>query len=206
MSDYAIRITRSNCDISGVYDKFASVSTMVVVYEHPDEGNVHVHMLVMGCKVGTDTLKNYIRKEIGTVSAKDWSFKAKANKDFIAYMSKGKYDPVYVHDISADEISVFKAQGYDKKNIRLEDGKFIKPVKEVVKKTKRELVELMVSTIDLNGTTRDVMNGIKKVLVKHNQVIGNYKVIEFYDAVMMYGNDEKWLDRVVYMCERRFDR
>lgn len=206
MSDYAIRITRASCDLSGVYDRFAGVSTMLVVYEHPDEGNVHVHMLMMGCKVGTDTLKNYVRKEVGTVLAKDWSFKAKANKDFIAYMSKGKYDPVYMYGICADEVAVYKAQGYDKKNIRLEDGRFVKPVKEVVKKTKRELVELMVSSIDLNGTTRDVMSGIKKVLIKNNQVLGNYKVIEFYDAVMMYGNEDKWLDRIVYMSDRRFDR
>jgi len=203
---YAVRITRPSCDISGMYVKLDAVCQAVVIYEHPDPSNVHVHMLLLDCTVGTDTLKNYVRKEIGFVDKKDWSFKAKADKNFIAYMSKGKYDPVHVYGINADEIAIYKSQGYDKKALRVEDGKFVKPIKEVVKRTKRELVELMVSSIDLDGEVSDIARGVKKVLSKHNEVIGNYKVLDFIDACMMYGNEERWVNNITSMYERRYAR
>lgn len=206
MADYAVRISRPSCDLSGVYDRISGVSTLLVVYEHPDVSNVHVHMLILGCSVGTDTLKNYVRKELGTVLAKDWSFKAKANKDFIAYMSKGKYDPVHMYGIGSDEIAIYKAQGYDKKHFRLEGGKLVKPVKAVVKKTKRELIEVMVANINPDATTYEVVKGVRKVLVDHNEVIGSYKVLEYVDAFLMYGNEHRWIDNLVFLHDKRFNR
>jgi len=215
--DYAIRIARSNRDISGVYDMYKGVCEVLVVYEHPNnsrEGE-HLHMIMIGSTKGSDTLKNYLKKLYGEFRAQDWSFKTTFKRDgevlpvskkFISYMSKGKYDPVYMYGVSADEISVYKAQGYDKNAIRLEGGKLIKPIKEVVKKTKRELIELMVANIDPDATITDVVKGVRQVLVKHNEVIGSYKVLEYVDAFMMYGSEQRWLSNMVFMYEKRFNR
>jgi len=215
--DYAIRLARSYSDISGVCDLYKGVCTALVVYEHPNnsrEGQ-HVHMLMMGCTKGSDTLKNYLKRLFGEFRAVDWSFKTsyKSNgetvpvsTDFISYMSKGKYDPVYLYGISADEIALYKAKGYDKNDLRFQDGKFIKPVKESsVKPTYRELVELIMPHVNVDASRRSICAGIKKILAKHGYAIGLYKVRDIYDSVMMYGNEERWLDMMEHLIARRDD-
>lgn len=69
----------------------------MVVYEHTEASRPHIHMLLVGCSVSTDTLKNYIKKELGVISSRDWSFKtAKSDYDnYIKYMSKGYIEPCY---------------------------------------------------------------------------------------------------------------
>lgn len=206
MTSYAIRVSKSHMDMSGVYEKFDASAKIVVAYEHPDEGNVHCHILLLECTVSTDTLKNYIRKVVGQVERTQWSFKSGADKDFIAYMSKGKYDSVHMYGIAPDEISIYKAKGYDKATIRLEGGKLVRPIKEGLKKTKRELIEIMRANINPDASYYDIIKGIRKVLIQNNEVIGSYKVIDFVDAYMMYANESRWLDNVVGMYERRMAR
>lgn len=203
MSSYAVRVSKSHMDLSGVYEKLDTVCEVVVVYEHPEDNNVHCHMLLEKCEVSTDTLKNYIKKVVGEVKRTEWSFKAGANREFISYMSKGKYDTVHMYGISADEISVYKAKGYDKANVRLEGGKLVRPVKEGLKKTRRELIEIMRANVNPEGSYYEIIKGIRKVLVQNNEVIGNYKVMDYVDSFMMYGNEERWLDTVVAIYERR---
>nr|WPR18776.1 MAG: hypothetical protein [Chemarfal virus 221] len=207
MTNYAIRISRSASVLSKVFEKMKTTGEMFVAYEHPEEGNVHCHMLLMGCSVSTDTLKNYIKKEIGNVERTEWSFKSGADKDFISYMSKGKYDTVYVSGITADEVAVYKAKGYDKKAIRLEGGHLVKPIKEGLKKTKRELIELMLTKVEVaNVSTLELLKVIRSVLMQNNEVLGNYKVMDYLDALMMYGDKHRWLDNMVSLYDKRYNR
>jgi len=206
MSNYAIRITKSYDDLSGIFLKYNETSNVVVVYQHPDEGNVHCHILLMECTVSTDTLKNYIRKVVGQVERSEWSFKAGANLDFISYMSKGKYDPCHTHGIAVDEIAKYKSKGYDGKAVRLEDGKLIRPVIEGKKKTKRELIEIMRANINPDLGYEGILKGIRKVLTENNEVLGNYKVFDYVDAYMMYANKSRWLETALGMYERRCAR
>lgn len=207
---YAVRIRRSAEELSGVFLKLMSVCSKVVVYEHPDENNIHCHMLLMECTVSTDSLKNYIKKIIGQVERQDWSFKSGANMEFISYMSKGKYDAKYVYGVSDTELSDYKAKGYDVKDkrnnngmVKLEDGKLVRQIKEGAKRTRRELIELMRANIDVDDTTYNILKGIRKVLIQNNEVIGKYKIIEYYDAFLMYGNEQRWLDIMTTAIERR---
>lgn len=205
MSNYAVRVTRSASALSKVYEKLDSQCESVIVYEHPDEGNVHCHMLLLVCEVSTDTLKNYIRKVVGNVERTEWSFKSGADKDFISYMSKGKYDPVHLFGLGADEIAVYKAKGYDKKAIRLEDGHLVKPIKAGLKKTKRELVELMVTKIDVpSATPNQMMHTVRSVLVANNEVVGCMKSLEYIESMMMYGDKTRWVDNMMYLYNRRY--
>jgi len=111
---------------------------------------------------------------------------------------------VYMYGIGADEIAVYKAQGYDKKYIRLEDGKLVKPVKEsALKPTYRELVNLIIPHVNVDDSPRVICAGIRKVLSKHGFAIGIYKVRDLYDAIMMYGNEERWLDMMVHLIDKR---
>jgi len=214
MPNFAVRITRSAVDLSGVFVKFGEKCDVLVAYEHPDEGNVHCHIYVENCKVERDMLKNYVRKCIGAVIAEDWSFKTKYDKktkdvdrNFISYMSKGKYDPVYMSNMDADEIAGYKAKGYDKKAVRLEDGHLIKPIKTGMKKTKRELIEIMLSKINVQTvSTIDLIKGIRAVLVANNEVLGNYKVMDYVDALMMYGDKLRWLNNMMSLYDKRYNR
>lgn len=206
MTDLAIRVTRSYDDLAPAILMISNVSDKIVVYEHPDKDNVHCHMVVLGCTKGTDTLKNYIKKHCGILKATEWSFKAKATMDFVAYMSKGKYDPKYINNVDNDVIASYKSQGYDKGNMRLEDGKIVRPVKPSVKKTKREMVELMLSQLDSSTewSTHDVVTVVRKTLVKQGEVIGSYKVLDYVDSCYMYGKEAVFVNNVVQMFERRF--
>lgn len=124
---YAVRITRSNQECTNVWSRFSNVVERMVVYEHKDGARVHVHLLLESCKVSTDTLKNYIKKEIGVVNSRDWSFKTAFKvpivvesqydmgfSEYIKYMSKGKYEPVYNKGYSEEFIKVCKELWEDK--------------------------------------------------------------------------------------------
>lgn len=108
--DYAIRIRRSYASLKLFSEYLNEVVTKWVIYEHPEEGNVHIHGLLLGCNCSTDTLKNQVKKALGVTKfpKEEWSFiteykdkntkqmykVSQENSDkFITYMSKGKYEP-----------------------------------------------------------------------------------------------------------------
>lgn len=96
--------------IKTALEKVSEQSTAMVVYEHNDKvDNVHVHCLVVDPKISTDTMKNYIRKEVGKVEKTQWSFKKADDYSCITYMSKGKLEPVHCANVPVDEISRLKA-------------------------------------------------------------------------------------------------
>jgi len=106
----AVRLRLPYENLRQVFSDWALRSQKVIVYEHPEEDNVHCHALLMNVSVSENTLRNDIKKHglplkgAGQVSFKT-TFKNpnrqvvditdESAPQFITYMSKGKYDPKY---------------------------------------------------------------------------------------------------------------
>lgn len=109
MHNFAVRWTLPFADVSGVVRRWALSADTLLCYQHVGSvtEKVHVHLLVMGCGVTSDRLKQYAQ-ELGITGGgnKFWSFKSKSKvagpltqdtaPRYITYMTKGKYDPMYV--------------------------------------------------------------------------------------------------------------
>lgn len=97
MVNYAVRVSRSFQEFFPAVQSIADVVEKSLIYEHVDASRVHIHMLLVGCTVSTDTLKNYIKKELGVVNSRDWSFKTAKEEygNYVKYMSKGVYIPKF---------------------------------------------------------------------------------------------------------------
>lgn len=212
--DYAIRLTFEYDSIKDVIERIASSVESIVVYQHDKDDTVsrtHIHMLVVGCKHSTDTLKNWIKKHIGAVEKTDWSFKAAKKEEserlrYIAYMSKGRLDPLLVRGFTEEFIEKCKSSWVDPKEVRvnLKNGKLVKEIDEAANVSKRQLVEEMVAVIGSDyPSTRAILIGIRKVLIQHRCVVGMYKVMDYYDAYMMYAHKELWLDMLAERIEKR---
>jgi len=109
MSHYAVRLTKSYEDCSGAILRIANVVERLIVYEH-EASRTHVHMLLDNCSVSTDTLKNYIKKELGVINSRDWSFKTAQKSvmsyaNYIKYMYKGTNKPKYNKGFKEEEIA-----------------------------------------------------------------------------------------------------
>lgn len=109
----AFRVSEPAAKLSGFYDQVKTVSTQLVVYEHR-ASQVHIHGLIIDCKVSTDTLKNWIRKCLGikVYDKSKWSFKTEyegkpVDYNFITYMSKGSLIPHYT-TLTLSEIEKYK--------------------------------------------------------------------------------------------------
>lgn len=93
--DIAFRITNPYIELVSFITKLEEVSNKLIVYEH-DASRTHIHGLVLGCKITTDTMKNWIKKclNVKTYVKTDWSFKTADDgyDKYITYMSKGKFD------------------------------------------------------------------------------------------------------------------
>lgn len=210
--NYAIRVTVEYSKIMTAIDKMVLQSEKTVVYQHDADDEVsrtHVHLLLVNCKVSTDTLKNWIKKDIGQVNKSDWSFKSADTgyHKFITYMSKGTLVPVKVEGFELEEINRLKGEWIEPRSVKAVNGKLVKEVDDAANISKRKLLEEMVAVIgDGVNDTRVVINGIRKVLVQHNIVIGLYKVMDYYDSYMMYANKETWLDNLAYKLDSRIYR
>lgn len=105
-SNYAVRLRLPYESLRQVISDWALRSNQVVVYEHPEEGNVHCHALLVGVYDTTNTLRNDLKKHnVPLKGAGQLSFKTAEDEyqRYITYMSKGKYDPKYNKGFSDEE-------------------------------------------------------------------------------------------------------
>lgn len=125
--NYALRITFSAEALRPWFSRMSMHCEKVIFYEHSDNvSRVHVHGILWGCTVSDDTFKNWIKETLHlTPVANEWSFKQtygkgankrRVDEGYIAYMSKGKYDPVYNKGYAEDLIAEQKAKGFDGKD------------------------------------------------------------------------------------------
>lgn len=207
MSSFAFRISSAYDDVK--LDELFELCERVIIYQHNADTSVkrtHIHGLVFGCTRKEDTVRNRFFK-----GKYDYSLKSKVDDMFITYMSKGKLDPVFVKGFDPELIGLRKSEWQDHR---------ITPTVDVSdkssnKKTKKELLRIMLETYDSQWAEVDkkssmrymsldsVLRHIRKILIDNNEVIGMYKVMDYYDSFMMYGNEDGWLEMVASKINSR---
>lgn len=192
-----------------------------IIYAHtkndfPHIAHNHIHAYIIAYRHTSETLRENIKKIFGvkrgqfTVSEtyeKDGE-RHPVNDDAITYMSKGRLEPLHNH-IEDKQLVEDKKRAWIEPEVVtkvvLQGGKLLRAVDESKKKTKRQLVEEMIAEIgDKKGHSVETTIGcIRKVLVRNNEVIGMYKVIEYYDSVLMYSQIERWCESIAAKINSR---
>lgn len=215
--NYAVRISRAYEQIQEVVVRIEGVCKNLVVYQHDADEEVsrtHCHMLLVSCEVSTDTLKNWFKKQLGDVNKTDWSFKAAATEldkmtGFMTYCSKGHITPRFNNLVDGAAVAELTAAWVDPgtQKVKLKDGKLVREVDDAKVVSKREILELIIAEVgDTPRSTKDVLSGIRTVLMKNKCVIGQYKVLDYYDSYMMYNQKEAWLDILASRIDKRDSR
>lgn len=204
MSNLAIRVSRSYDDISEWINGIECDKIVVFQHDADDEvSRTHVHMLVVKSKCKPDALKTRYKKKYGDIDKTDWSFKDASTdyNKYITYMTKGVLPPIYNQGFDPVEVLNLAHLWVEQKtkkttSVELQNGKLVRVVNESSKKTKREIIEQMRSRYQNSQSTRDILKMIRTVLIENNEVIGMYKVIDYYDALLMYADKSAWLDLI----------
>lgn len=197
---FSARITRKYDDVFEWIDGIKC--KQIAVYEHEADEEVsrtHIHFLVIDSEVNVDALKTRYKKLYGGIEAKDWRFKYDVNDNsgkFITYMSKGKLAPKLTKGYEVSEIEKCTSEWVEpnKTNLKVIDGKLVRDIDEPGQKTKTQLLEQMRSRLCPTDTTREILKHIRHVLVANRVIIGQYKMMDYYDSIMMYERKSDWLD------------
>lgn len=222
----AVRVSRPYGDIQD-WVKELKVSKIIVFQHDADEevSRTHVHMLLIGSVLKPDAMKARYKKLYGDIDKTDWSFVQvfkedgkpvaitdENSKKFITYMTKGHIVPSLCVGYDPAEVLHLAQLWVDpeRKELTVKNGKFVrksKEIDEVKKKSRRSLIEIMCDRgkdEDINpDDTTAVLAMIRKVLIEHNEVIGMWKVMEYYDAWMMYGHKDNWIHMIARKIELR---
>lgn len=202
----AIRITFPYDKLEKTFSKIKDVCDRIVVYQHDDSSRVHVHALVVGCTVSTDTLKNWISKEVGFRPPKtDWGFPAAQNEQFITYMTKGKLSPVFVSGYLEDQLDHYrskwvpqapKSKGLVQYRLKIENP-------QEQKKRQSDMIEeikLRFDALDVQ-TPFVLITLIRQVVVIENKtLLGRYKLRDYYDTVMLLQHPETFIKQMENFC------
>lgn len=200
----------------------------MAVYEHtPDQGcaSAHVHMIMIGCKYKTpEPLKRLYYKMFPNADTSEgnglWSWTNKdfpvPNLEFITYMTKGHLRPKFVKNISEDKLEELRGKWSEPTPRPLQQTFIQTPDKPKV--TKHVLMlkvvnlilaehtnasELQRKAIIEDLTDDQWLKAIRKVLIEEKQMLGLYKVMDLYDACMMYYCKEKFLSNCLRILEKR---
>lgn len=221
MSNYKLRLTASFQDCSGVIQRFAEASSAVVVYQHSENcSRVHIHALVKEFTKSYDTAVNWMKQicpdradrqfcATYTVDKK----KVPVDDSFISYMSKGSLEPVFVQGFSTEVIADYKAKGYDKGSkdivdVVAESGKLVKQMNPS-KKLQIQLLEEMraeLGDVDIDSVSSENMLKVIRLVCMRNHYYlpkGLYKLMEFRDNLLLYGNSNVLADEFSVAIARR---
>jgi len=208
MSHYAVRLTRSYNDCSGACLRISGVVEKMVVFQHSDASRIHVHMLLEACSVSTDTLKNYIKKELGVIGSRDWSFKTAMKvpivtvdsqldggfTQYIKYMSKGNLEPLFNKGYEIDYINYCKTLWIpDNANVNANANADISG--NVIRKSRMTEYDLQIMVEDLLWpgprtpdecpfvSKDDILQATKKVLEREHKFAHFQRVSRLCQAV-----------------------
>lgn len=112
MYSYAVRITRSYSDLSGLVAKWAERCEYVAVYEHTGSttNKVHIHLALQNVDCCSKQLRNLVKGDIRLCGNRDWSFKTwDCHESYCVYMTKGIYDPKYLKKWNEDNAERWKS-------------------------------------------------------------------------------------------------
>lgn len=206
---YAIRVSKPYSEFKEFFNKLDQVTEKYVFYEHNVPNNIHIHGLIVGCTVSTDTLKNYIRKDVGNMKSTDWSFKSAEDFNFITYMSKGNLSPVVVKNISDEEILNYKSKWVtvETKKRTMTQYKLKIENPQQAKIRQNELMDMILQRVreshdDLEFKPHKVLEVIRQVVyIEHRTIVGRYKIRDYYDYIMGHAKPELWIhsmEKILY--------
>jgi len=204
----AIRVSVPFADLDKFCDLIRSQCTSCIIYEH-QSSRVHIHGLIKGCKVSTDTLKNYVKRSLAVTSfpKTDWSFKTQfeggdIDDRFITYMSKGILDPVFLHNCDDESIAILKSKWVPVVKQRKAEMVQYKLKIENPRESKirqNEMMDMVKQRCSELGYKRGrpVLEIIRQVVyVENRTIVGRYKLRDFYDYVVSDTDHEKFLDNM----------
>jgi len=206
----ALRVTRSYTALKPFFEKLVGYSDKLVVYQHDESSRVHVHALVVNCKPSTDTLKNWIRTVVGKVEKTDWSFVAKdVTENFITYMSKGSLAPMCCHGFTIDQIEAYKmAWEHRPKSFKQQKLTFV--VKETTEQRKMRQEDMIAEIVKRykelpHPYSKDLIQLIYKVVsIENRNVLGRFKLRDYYDTVMARVENKDWLEAMNQICKKDY--
>ena len=204
-----IRITNTYTQLSDFCKRLIPVCDKVVIYEH-EASRVHIHGLLINCKVSTDTLKNWIKKDL-KVSAypkSDWSFTVGQDDGFITYMTKGLLNPKFVHGYT-DEFLEAKRTSWvpvEKRKAEKTQYKLKSENPTEAKFRQNELMQMVKDRCKANdwSSMDQILTCIRQVVyVEHKTIVGRYKIRDFYDYVLSDLDPKTWLREMEKICCNR---
>lgn len=220
MKDYKLRLSKTWMDCSGIIHKIAEQCDQLVVYEHSaDCTRPHIHAYIGGLRRSYDTILGWMKtacplKSDRTLGSTYGKPPQPVDISFISYMSKGRYDPCFVQGVTEDIIAHYKSLGYYKEDtndmidVELVNGRMVKQVSPA-KKLQIQLLEEMRSElgeVDYNSLSDEsIYKAIRKVCM-HNKYFlprGLYKLMEFRDNLLLYGNSQHALNEFAIAIARR---
>ena len=128
--NFAVRLRKPYDSLRQAISAWSLECSKVVAYEHPEDGNIHCHLALMGYYGSKQHLKDVLASHGCTFKPDEWSFKesfkAPGSKTcvpitedtlpgYITYMSKGKYDPKYLKGVTEEFCAEQKAKWVDYK-------------------------------------------------------------------------------------------
>lgn len=204
----AIRITQTYAELKPMFERVLEVSDKVIVYEHHDAARVHVHGLLVGCRVSTDTLKNWVKRALGVNAypKTDWTFKTAQDNNLITYMSKGILDPILVRGFSEEEVNDYRSKWVQKEKPAVTEKvqfklKIENPAQQKIRQN--EMMDMVKRRCVEKGLSKpsDVLREIREVVyVEYKTVVGRYKIRDFYDYVMSDLSPDRWLAAMEKLC------
>lgn len=194
----------------------------VLLYYHEKgrkrgDENPHYHGYLEGYNHTTNALRDWLRTNLKLTGKHDVSVKKATDKP-IEYMSKGRLDPVVNLGFTQEYVDERKAQGYDGDAIASANAekRKQKTLEEKIEAgnalTKWEMLQIMMSRMDVEEkrglttvkrricpyTEPDlVLRVVITVLRENKQVIGEYKVKDYFDAIWAYDSPDSFISRMV---------
>lgn len=202
---WACRVTRTFSDMSEVIDRMSEKSKLLVVYAHNEEcERPHIHFLI-DTDVSTDTIKNWIKKclNVTTFNKMDWSFKSTYGDDvpvdngYVTYMSKGKYDPLYVKGFTDSEIKELKTRWVAKQPKQRMVQSKLKKDKDL---TYSDIVKIVIGKLQGNSNPELIVKTLNEVLIQYDKLVGRYKFRDMVDAIVARMDNVGWVGQMVYFC------
>lgn len=218
MPHYAARLSLPHHDVSGVLAMWADkCSAMVVVQHEMDEevSTTHVHIAMRDCQYATvEPLKRIFRKEIATEAKGNglWSFKTwDGNQTYLTYMSKGELDPVYLkgYITPTNDWEVIKGAWVTPKVEEKKPNKVVilKAVHDYfANKADKDLFGRPEKGFEKLIPDMDIFSCIRRYLIDNDQPLGLYKVVDLYDAFLMFYDKDRFLYNCRNVLEKRMPR
>jgi len=208
---FQFRLSRPWIEVQPLITRLIDACECFVVYEHTHDNEVsrtHVHGVLVNCKWKEDTIRNNFMKVIcpakvdhmlsRTYKLKATGLRYPLDSNAFRYMSKGQY--------------FLLQKGFSNDMLETKRAEWVPPAtaaeKAEAKGTKARridmLQEMRALVGDRTGDVHFILKMIRQVLVKHEQVIGAYKIMDYHDSIMFYDDRSNFINRLAEKINSRF--